>query len=212
MKKASPNHQITILERNRLEDTFGFGVVFSDATQNNLAAADPETYDAMASHFAHWDNIDIHYRGLVITSSGHGFSGLSRQALLGVLGRRCQELGVCIEVGTEVTDPAVYADADLVVGADGFKSTVRDRYAEQFQPTMDERPNRFVWLGTTRPFPAFTFYFKRDKHGLWRGDPPQHQKRNSTVLRPATQGAWGHGGGGQATPEHNTRVFWGPLQ
>jgi anthraniloyl-CoA monooxygenase len=88
MKKADPHHQVTILERNRLEDTFGFGVVFSDATQNNLAAADPETYDAMARHFAHWDNIDIHYRGLVITSSGHGFSGLSRRALLGVLGRR----------------------------------------------------------------------------------------------------------------------------
>ena len=84
MKKASPKHEITILERNRLDDTYGFGVVFSDATQNNLAAADPETYDAMASHFAHWDNIDVHYRGRVITSSGHGFSGLSRRALLGV--------------------------------------------------------------------------------------------------------------------------------
>src|SRR5207244_8168826 len=100
------------------------GVVFSDATQNNLAAADPETYDAMASHFAHWDNIDIHYRGHVITSSGHGFSGLSRRALLGVLGERCEELGVCIEVGTEVTDPAVYADAHRGIGSDRSNSPV----------------------------------------------------------------------------------------
>src|SRR5712664_3520143 len=201
MKKASPNHQITILERNRLEDTFGFGVVFSDATQNNLAAADPETYDAMASHFAHWDDIAIHYRGLVITSSGHGFSGLSRQALLGVLGRRCKELGVCLEVGTEVTDPVVYTDADLVVGADGFNSTVRERYAEHFQPSLDERPNRFVWLGTTRPFPAFTFYFKRDKHGLWRVHAYQYEQGHSTFIVETTEAAWRKAGLDQASED-----------
>ncbi|PYP58890.1 MAG: bifunctional salicylyl-CoA 5-hydroxylase/oxidoreductase, partial [Gemmatimonadetes bacterium] len=201
MKKANPRHEITILERNRLEDTFGFGVVFSDATQNNLAAADPETYDAMASHFAHWDNIDIHYGGLVITSSGHGFSGLSRQALLGVLGRRCKDLGVCIEVGTEVTDPAVYADADLVVGADGFNSTVRDRYAEHFKPSMDERPNRFVWLGTTRPFPAFTFYFKRDTHGLWRVHAYQYEPGRSTFIVEATEATWRNAGLDKATED-----------
>src|SRR5688500_6115699 len=110
MKKADPRHEITILERNRLDDTFGFGVVFSDATQNNLAEADPDTYREMASHFAHWDDIDVHYRGQVITSRGHGFSGLSRRALLAVLGRRCQALGVCLEVGTDVSDPALYED------------------------------------------------------------------------------------------------------
>src|SRR6185436_14013997 len=120
------------------EDTFGFGVVFSDATQNNLAAADPDTYNAMASHFAHWDNIDIHYRGLVLTSSGHGFSGLSRQALLKVLGDRSRELGVCVEVGVEVRDPTTYADADLIVGADGFNSVVRERHADRFRPSRDE--------------------------------------------------------------------------
>jgi len=201
MKKASPRHEITILERNRLEDTFGFGVVFSDATQNNLAAADPDTYDAMASHFAHWDNIDIHYGGVVITSSGHGFSGLSRQALLSVLGRRCKDLGVCIEVGTEVTDPAVYADADLVVGADGFNSTVRDRYAEHFKPSMDARPNRFVWLGTTRPFPAFTFYFKRDKHGLWRVHAYQYEPGRSTFIVEATEATWRNAGLDKATED-----------
>ena len=90
MKKAHPRHEITILERNRLEDTYGFGVVFSDATQNNLATADPETYDALAHEFFHWDDISIHYRGHVIRSRAHGFSGLSRRALLPVLGRRCE--------------------------------------------------------------------------------------------------------------------------
>src|SRR3989442_13434775 len=191
MKKASPNHQITILERNRLEDTFGFGVVSTDATQNNLAAADPETYDAMASHFAHWDNIDIHYRGLVITSRGHGFSGISRRKLLAVLGQHCDALGVCVEVGKDVKDIEVYRQrSDLVVGADGFNSTVRERYAEYFQPSVDERPNRFVWLGTTRPFPAFTFYFKRDKHGLWRVHAYQYEQGRSTFIVEATEATW----------------------
>jgi len=191
MKKADAKHEVTILERNRLEDTFGFGVVFSDATQNNLAAADPETYDAMASHFAHWDNIDIHYRGLVMTSSGHGFSGISRRKLLAVLGRSCDALGVCVEVGKDVKDVEVYREqADLVIGADGFNSTVRDRYSEYFQPNMDERPNRFVWLGTTRPFPAFTFYFKRDKHGLWRVHAYQYESGHSTFIVEATEATW----------------------
>jgi anthraniloyl-CoA monooxygenase len=125
MKEADPAHEITILERNRLDDTFGFGVVFSDATQNNLAAADPETYDALAHEFFHWDDISIHYHAGVIRSGGHGFSGLSRRALLKVLGDRCRVLGVCVEVGTDVTDPSAYADADLVLGADGFNSIVR---------------------------------------------------------------------------------------
>ena len=190
MKKADPAHEITIIERNQLDDTFGFGVVFSDATQNNLAAADPETYDAMASQFAHWDNIDVHYRDQVITSSGHGFSGLSRRALLAVLGRRCKELGVCLEVGKEVDDPVVYREADLLLGADGFNSVVRKRYAALFQPTMDERPNRFVWLGTTRPFPAFTFYFKHDKHGLWRVHAYQYEQGHSTFIVEATEATW----------------------
>ena len=207
MKKADPAHEITILERNRLDDTFGFGVVFSDATQNNLAAADPETYNAMASHFAHWDDIDIHYRGQVIRSSGHGFSGLSRQALLAVLGRRCKDLGVCIEVGKEVEDPEVYArKADLVLGADGFNSTVRQRYATYFQPAMDERPNRFVWLGTTRPFPAFTFYFKRDKHGLWRVHAYQYEKGHSTFIVEATEATWRSAGLDRAS-EDDTVAF-----
>src|ERR1044071_34093 len=191
MKKADPKHEITILERNRLDDTYGFGVVFSDATQNNLAAADPETYDAMASHFAHWDNIDVHYRGLVITSSGHGFSGISRRKLLSVLGERCEALGVCVEVGKDVKDVEVYRQrADLVVGADGFNSTVREHYAEHLQPSFDERPNRFVWLGTTRPFPAFTFYFKRDKHGLWRVHAYQYAPGRSTFIVEAREETW----------------------
>src|SRR6266446_4469833 len=211
MKKANPRHEVTILERNRLEDTFGFGVVFSDATQNNLAAADPATYDALAREFFHWDDINIHYRDHVIRSGGHGFSGISRRSLLSVLGRRCDALRVCVEVGKDVKDVEVYRQrADLVVGADGFNSTVRERHVEHFQPTMDERPNRFVWLGTTRPFPAFPFYFKREKHGagggLWRVHAYQYEKGHSTFIVETTEAAWRKAGLDQAS-EDDTVAF-----
>ena len=206
MKQADPSHEITILERNRLDDTFGFGVVFSDATQNNLAAADPATYDALAHEFFHWDDISIHYHAGVIRSGGHGFSGVSRRRLLKVLGDRSRELGVCVEVGTQVTDPSVYADADLIVGADGFNSTVRERYAEHFQPSIEWRSNRFVWLGTTRPFPAFTFYFKRDKHGLWRVHAYQYEPGHSTFIVEATEATWRSAGMDRAS-EDQTVAF-----
>ena len=207
MKEADAAHEITILERNRLDDTFGFGVVFSDATQNNLAAADPETFDLLSHEFFHWDDIDIHYRGQVIRSGGHGFSGLSRKQLLSVLGRRCEALGVCVEVGNDVKDVEVYRRrADLLVGADGFNSTVRERYAEHFQPSMDERPNRFVWLGTTRPFPAFTFYFKRDKHGLWRVHAYQYEPGHATFIVEATEQTWRNAGLERAS-EDDTVAF-----
>ena len=206
MKEADSAHEITILERNRLDDTFGFGVVFSDATQNNLAAADAETYDAIAREFFHWDDISIHQRpGQVIRSGGHGFSGVSRRTLLAKLGQRCQQLGVCIEAGTDVKDPETYRSADLVVGADGFNSTVRARYATQFQPSMDERPNRFVWLGTTRPFPAFTFYFKRDKHGLWRVHAYQYEPGHSTFIVEATEQTWRAAGLDQASEDDTVK-------
>jgi anthraniloyl-CoA monooxygenase len=208
MKEADPAHEITILERNRLDDTFGFGVVFSDATQNNLAAADAETYDAIAREFFHWDDISIHQRpGHVIRSGGHGFSGVSRKLLLSVLGRRCEALRVCIETGQDVKDVDVYRKrADLLIGADGFNSTVRTRYAEHFKPSMDERPNRFVWLGTTRPFPAFTFYFKRDTHGLWRVHAYQYEPGHSTFIVEATEATWRSAGMDRAS-EDQTVAF-----
>ena len=207
MKQADPAHEITVLERNRLDDTFGFGVVFSDATQNNLAAADAATYDAIAREFFHWDDISIHQRpGHVIRSGGHGFSGLSRRTLLAKLGQRCKQLGVCVEVGTDVKDPETYRSADLVLGADGFNSTVRARYAEHFKPSMDERPNRFVWLGTTRPFPAFTFYFKRDAHGLWRVHAYQYEPGHSTFIVEATEATWRSAGMDRAS-EDQTVAF-----
>jgi anthraniloyl-CoA monooxygenase len=190
MKKADPSHEITVIERNRPDDTFGFGVVFSDETVENLADADRETYGEITRVLAHWDEIDIHYKGDVITSTGHGFSGLSREALLTILGARCEELGVDLRFGTEVADLAPYADADLIVAADGLNSMVRERHAEHFRPSIDLRPNRFVWLGTTRPFDAFTFYFKNDENGLWRVHAYRYAEGESTFIVEATDETW----------------------
>jgi anthraniloyl-CoA monooxygenase len=206
LKKADPAHDVRVIERNRLDDTFGFGVVFSEATQENLQQADPETFDAMARHSARWDDIEIHYRGAVLRSTGHGFSGLSRRAMLEILARRATDLGVRIEIGTEVTDPSRYLDADLVLAADGANSLVRERFAETFRPIVDWRTNRFVWLGTTRPFPAFTFYFKADRHGLWRVHAYQYERGASTFIVEAREETWRSACLERAT-EHETIAF-----
>lgn len=194
MKKADPAHEITVVERNRPDDTFGFGVVFSDATLENFAEADPETHREITASFAHWDDIDIHYQGQVITSTGHGFAGLARQRLLDILHRRAAGLGVKLEFQREVTDLGPWEDADLVLGADGVNSTVRARLAEHFEPAIDWRPNRFVWLGTTYPFPAFTFVFKEDAHGLWRVHAYRYDAGHSTFILETTEATWRRAG------------------
>jgi anthraniloyl-CoA monooxygenase len=195
MKKANPAHAITVVERNRADDTFGFGVVFSDATLENFHEADPETHDEIASAFAHWDDIEVHYQGQVIKSTGHGFAGLARQRLLDILQRRCRRLGVELVFEMEVTDAAVLAAGyDLVVAADGVNSTLRTRHADHFEPVIDWRPNRFVWLGTTFPFPAFTFLFKEDGHGLWRVHAYRYAEKESTFIVETTESAWREAG------------------
>jgi anthraniloyl-CoA monooxygenase len=190
MKKADPAHDITIVERNRPDHTFGFGVVFSDQALENVAVADPPTYQRITEHFAHWDDIDIHYDGNTVTSVGHGFSGLSRAGLLTILTERCEELGIELRFDEEVSDLSAYADADLILGADGVNSTVRTLYEDEFKPSIDWRPNRFVWLGTTRVFSAFTFYFKWDKNGLWRIHAYQYEEGHSTFIVEATEQTW----------------------
>jgi anthraniloyl-CoA monooxygenase len=190
-KKADPRRRVTVLERNRPGDTFGFGVVFSDATMDNLRRADPESHGEITRSFAHWDDIDVHWKGQVVRSRGHGFAGLERRRMLEILEQRALALGVDLRFGHEVTDVhAVAADADLVLGADGVNSLVRSSYAEAFGPSVELRPNRFVWLGTTFPFPAFTFYFKENQHGLWRVHAYRYHEAQSTFIVETTEAAW----------------------
>ncbi|MCG8469875.1 MAG: bifunctional salicylyl-CoA 5-hydroxylase/oxidoreductase [Gemmatimonadetes bacterium] len=204
MKREDPSHEITVLERNRPGDTYGFGVVFSDATLEELEEADPESHEAITDEFYSWDDIDVHYRGECLSSTGHGFSGLARTTLLDILEARCRTLGVELEHGVEVASDESLEAADLVIGADGLNSWVRARNEPAFQPEIDERPNRFVWLGTTKPFPAFTFYFRENEHGLWRvhayqyrretADPgaiePTREHAISTFIVEATDATW----------------------
>ncbi len=206
MKKADPDHQVLVLERNRPDDTFGFGVVFSDATLATFGGVDPATHEAITRAFAHWDDIDIHYQGQVLTSTGHGFAGLARQRLLDILHQRCRELGVELRFQTEVVEPEAYLDADLVLAADGVNSTVRARWAEHFEPRIDWRPNRFVWLGTTFPFRAFTFIFKESEHGLWRVHAYRYDARHSTFILETTEETWRRAGLDRAS-EDDTVAF-----
>jgi anthraniloyl-CoA monooxygenase len=206
LKQADPRRDVTVYERNRLDDTFGFGVVFSDATEEALAKADPRVTAAMAQHAHRWDDIAIHYKDTLLTSTGHAFSGLSRRTLLAILAERCRALGVQLCFQREVADPESLRDADVVIAADGVNSLTRERYRDDFRPHVDTRPNRFVWLGTTRPFPAFTFYFKHDPHGLWRVHAYQYEPGQSTFIVEATEATWRAAGLEPAT-EADTLAF-----
>ena len=208
LKKDDPGRSVEVFERNRPDDTFGFGVVFSDATLQEVADADPPTLRAIEERFYHWDNIHIHYQGRLLESTGHGFAGLSRRELLLLLHRRCRKVGVGLHFEADVADLAPYLDADLVIGADGINSTVRRHFADAFEPAVDLRPNRFVWLGTTRPFPAFTFYFRESEHGLWRVHAYQYDASGrSTFIVEATERTWRRAGMDTATEEETVRFL-----
>ncbi len=167
MKTARPDARIVVLERNRADDTFGWGVVFSDQTLGNIAAADPVTYERIAAAFVHWDDIDVHVRGRVIRAGGQGFAGIARRRLLAILQQRAVELGVDLRFEVEA-DAARYTRADVLVVADGANSATRTRYAERFGTTLNTRRNRYIWLGTHRRFEAFTFAFEQTPHGWFQ--------------------------------------------
>src|SRR5260221_551315 len=206
MKRLDPAHRITVVDRNGPNDTFGWGVVFSDETLGNIAEADPATYDEITRAFAHWDDIDIHYQGAMVRSTGHGFSGMSRMKLLNILQTRAASLGVELAFETDVPDLAAYRDADLILAADGVNSRLRDIYATHFNPRLDSRPNKFIWLGSTLKLPAFTFIFKTDASGLWRVHAYQFDAKHSTFIIETTDATWRKAGLETAT-EDETVAF-----
>ena len=198
LKKARRAAEVTVYERNRPDDTFGFGVVFSDATLDTFAAADGPSHREITESFAHWDDIDIHVKDELITSSGHGFSGLSRKKLMQILQRRAAALGVRLRFEREVPDPSRLAGSDLIVAADGINSAVREQYADHFQPRIEWRGNKFIWLGSTCRFPAFTFIFRENRHGLWRVHAYQFDREQSTLIFECTEDTWRRAGLDQA--------------
>ena len=193
LKKADPAHVVRVVERNRPYDTFGWGVVFSDQTLDNLSAADPETATAIAGAFNHWDDIDVHFKDRTITSGGHGFCGIGRKRLLNILQARCEALGVELVFETDVADDAAAArefGADVVIASDGLNSRIRTRYAESYRPDIDERRCRFVWLGTKKLFPAFTFAFVETPHGWFQAHAYQYDGDTSTFIVETPEETW----------------------
>jgi anthraniloyl-CoA monooxygenase len=165
-KKANPLWDITVVERNQSDSTFGWGVVFSDKTMGGFKEADRETHAAIMESFRHWDDIDVFFRGRRLTSSGHGFCGISRMKLLQILQQRAAELGVTLQFEKEISDPGRYAsEYDLVVASDGASSVTRRTYENVFKPNVQVRQNRFVWLGTRKRLDAFTFDFRETEWG-----------------------------------------------
>lgn len=191
-KKGRPQDSVTLYERNAPDDTFGWGVVFSDQTLENFRQADEETYEAITDHFAHWDDIDIHVRGRTITSGGHGFSGIARKVLLQILQQRAAALGVALHYRTELPDvAAVQAQgADLIVAADGVNSIVRRTLAEQFGVATDARTNRYIWLGTSKLFDAFTFIILETPTGVYQVHAYRFDSQRSTFIVECDEASW----------------------
>jgi anthraniloyl-CoA monooxygenase len=206
MKRADPRHDVVVFERNQPDDTFGFGVVFSDQTMAGIAAADAAAFGAIEQHLVRWDDIAVHYGGELIRSTGHGFSGMSRRTLLATLQRQAAEAGVRVQFGHDLDQVEALGDVDLIVGADGINSTVRRLYADRFRVDVDTRPNRFVWLGTSKPFPDFTFYFREYASGVWRVHAYQYAPDRSTFIVECRDETWRRSGMDSAS-ESETVAF-----
>jgi anthraniloyl-CoA monooxygenase len=203
MKQLDPAHDITVVERNRPYDTFGWGVVFSDATLENLRGADREVADAIEAGFAHWDDIELQFKGRTIRSGGHGFVGIGRKKLLNILQARCEALGVKLVFETEAEDESAWPDADLIVACDGINSRIRAKYADVFKPDIVTRPNRYIWLGTKKRYEPFTFVFEKTEHGWFQAHIYQFDAETSTYIVECPESVWRAHGLDTATPDES---------
>jgi anthraniloyl-CoA monooxygenase len=195
LKKHAPAHRVTVLERNMPADAFGWGVVFSEQTLENLRAADAESFRAITQSFARWDDIDVHVKGRTITSGGHGFTGIARRTLLHILRSRAAELGVDMRFGIEVGDERMLetmglGGADAIVAADGVNSAMRRRHASEFGPDVDVRTARYMWLGTTRQFDAFTFIFVETPKGVYQAHAYRFDSEHSAFIVECDERSW----------------------
>ena len=198
LKTAVPAAAVRVFERNRPDDTFGWGVVFSDQTLGNIAAADPPTYARIVADFVHWDDIDVHYRGRTIRAGGQGFAGIARKRLLAILQERARELDVDLRFETEAT-AADAADADVAVFADGANSGMRRAAGEAFGTTLQQGRNRYIWCGTRRRFDAFTFAFEETPHGWFQIHAYQFDHELGTVIVECREETWRAAGLDRAT-------------
>ena len=187
MKKANPTHEITVIERNKPYDTFGWGVVFSDATMENMRIWDPETARDIEAAFNHWDDIEVRVHGRAMRTTGHGFVGIGRKRMLNILQARCEELDVKLVFEREVESDTEFPEADLIVATDGVNSRIRGQYADRFKPNIELRSNRYIWLGTEKIFDAFTFDFQQTSLGWFQAHIYKFDATHSTVIIETTE-------------------------
>ncbi|HEY0380029.1 MAG TPA: FAD-dependent monooxygenase [Pyrinomonadaceae bacterium] len=207
MKKVDPASEIVVVERNAADDTFGWGVVFSDKTLSYLRESDEETHDRITASFATWDNVDVVHRGEKVTIRGNKFSGIARIKLLQILQERCQQLGVRLRFHTEVRDVgALRGGADLLVGADGVNSAVRGEYGEHFRPQLSVRRNRYIWYGTNQLFHGLTLTFRGHGAGVFAAHSYKFNQTTSTFIVECDEETWA-GAGFERMTDAETREY-----
>ena len=217
MKKADPGHEITVYERNGPDDTFGWGVVFSGKTLANLRAADEESHAEITRAFAAWDNVDVVHQQEKISIHGNSFSGIARLQLLKILQLRCEQLGVQLLFRSEVPDlDLLKANCELLVAADGVNSTARKQYSKEFLPTLDVRPNRYIWYGTNRLFHGLTLTFRENESGVFAAHSYKFNQTTSTFIIECDQETWNRAGfatmGDEQTRNYLEKVFAPDLE
>jgi len=193
-KKHHPDSSVTVFERNAAGTTFGWGVVFSDKTLSYLRDADPYTYIEVIANFETWDNVDIVHRDETISVHGNKFSGIARIRLLRILQHRCRELGVELRFNEPVTDIDSLVECDLLIGADGVNSTVRDRFSDRFSPNLALRSNKYIWFGTRRLFHGLTLTFRDNADGVFAAHSYKFDKRTSTFIVECDSETWMNAG------------------
>ncbi len=181
-KKALPDAQIDVYERNKADDSFGFGVVFSDETLSEFLTRDPKSYELIRSEFAYWDDLDVARDGEIVRIKGNGFCGCSRKTLLQLLQHRCVEEGVNLHFEADVSDIRKFKDSDYIIAADGLNSTTRSQFENEFGTKTILQKNKFVWLGSTKPLDAFTYFFRTTEHGLFVAHTYQYEAGKSTWI------------------------------
>jgi len=207
MMRRDPSHRITVVERDGPDDTFGWGIVFSDRTLAFLRDKDEPTYTAITAACQTWDNVDVVHRGEKLSIHGNGFSGIARLTFLDILHRRCRELGVDLRFRTAVADVAELGDCDLLLGADGANSLVRRTHADFFQPSVDVRQNRYVWLGTPRLFHGLVMIFRRNEDGLFIAHAYKFSPTMSTFIVECPPETWARAGFDRLTDSDTCRYL-----
>jgi anthraniloyl-CoA monooxygenase len=207
MKKSDPSHQIMVYERNGPDDTFGWGVVFSGKTLANLRAADEDSHTEITKQFAAWDNVDVVHRDSKVTIRGNSFSGIARLQLLKVLQRRAEQLHIDIAFRTEIDEvESLRHECDLLVAADGVNSGVRQQYAEQLQPSLDVRSNRYMWYGTHQLFHGLTLTFRENEAGVFAAHSYKFNQTTSTFIVECDPETW-QGANFARTSDDETRNY-----